>query len=203
MDDDFESSFLLTLRKYGLVSIIGLIGIGLLLYGLMQYFLPQESAEVIFTRGSEVSLSTSSATAKTIVVDLSGAVVSPGLYTISEDSRLGEVVEKAGGFAPSANKVLIAKEINLAQKLTDGMKLYIPFEGEETVVSPSSVLGSKEGLISLNTASAAQLDTLPGVGVQTAQKIISARPYSTLEELTEKKVVSMGVFEKIRDKITL
>ncbi len=204
MDDDFESSFLLTLRKYGLVTIIGLIGIGLLLYGLMQYFIPRESSEVIFTRGQESqSVSSSAATPKTIVIDLSGAVVSPGLYSVSEESRVGEVVEMAGGFALNANKALIAREINLAQKLTDGMKLYIPFEGEEVVISTTSVLGSKDGLISMNTASAAQLDTLPGIGVQTAQKIISARPYSALEELTEKKVVSVGVFEKIRNMITL
>ena len=92
------------------------------------------------------------------------------------------------------------KNINLAAKLNDGAKIYIPKieEGD-----PQEITDMKTSLININTASSETLDTLPGIGPATAAKIISNRPYKSLEELLDKKVVSLKVFEQIKDKITV
>jgi competence protein ComEA len=93
--------------------------------------------------------------------------------------------------------------MNLASKLSEGQKIYIPKLGEAKDTK-TQVLGEADevGLININTASEAQLDTLSGVGPVTAQKIIKARPYTNINQLIDKKVVSQSVFTKIKDSIT-
>lgn len=107
----------------------------------------------------------------------------------------------------SANSDYLAKNINLAQKISDGMKIYIP-SGTETVPiqtssSQTSVNSTQPALMNINTASLADLDKLPGIGVVTAQKIIDSRPYLGLEELVTKKAVGRSVYEKIEGMITI
>src|SRR3989344_3599763 len=113
----------------------------------------------------------------------------------------------AGGFSDKANTEWIAKNLNLAAKLTDAAKIYIPFAGEELATSGSmdstSTTGTtgNTGLININSANQAQLESLPGVGPVTAAKIISGRPYGSVDELLGKKIVGASVFEKIKEKI--
>lgn len=107
----------------------------------------------------------------------------------------------------SADRKHIAKNFNLAIKLTDGAKIYVPFVGE--AVSGGQVLNaSSEGiivgnLININTSSQSQLEALPGIGPVTAGKIIAERPYGSIQELLDKKIVGSKVFGQIKDKISV
>lgn len=141
-----------------------------------------------------------------ILVDVAGAVEKPGVYRLPLDSRLSDALTAAGGLAVNADRNYLSQSINLAQKATDGSKIYIPAVGESDLPSEAS---AKEGqsfittLISINSASLSQLDTLSGVGAVRAQAIIDGRPYTRIEELTERKILPQSVFDKNKDKLTL
>lgn len=145
-----------------------------------------------------LSASSSSAPVSSeILVDVGGAVVSPGLYHLKIDSRVDDAVAAAGGFSTNADKA----KVNLAAKIVDGQKIYIQSQNSKAV----SQNGGSEvsSLISINSASEIELDSLPGVGPATASKIISNRPYSSLEELKSKKAVTGATYDKVKDLITL
>src|SRR3990172_13257303 len=127
-----------------------------------------------------------------IVVHVDGAVSKPGVYEMSADSRVSDAVSAAGNLADNADM----SRVNLAAKVADGQKIYIPNIGEGVGVGEAGVEGV-QSLININTATESQLDTLPGVGPATAQKIIPSRPYSSPEELLGKKAVGQSVYEKI------
>jgi competence protein ComEA len=155
---------------------------------------------------TDLSKSTLGVSAFTIKVDVSGSVVNPGVYTLSKDSRVEDAIKAAGGVTEEISQEYLSKNINLAQKVSDGIKIYIPKEGEQTTSSANSSAPSDQtevgGLININTASLQELDKLPGVGEVTAQKIIDGRPYSGIEDLFTKKAVSRAVYEKIKEKVT-
>lgn len=105
-----------------------------------------------------------------------------------------------------ADREKVAQTLNLAAHLVDGAKIYIPALGESAPVSGGSS-GTETGLgsqtLNLNTASEKDLDSLPGVGAVTAQKIINGRPYAQVQELLDKKIVSSKVFEEIKEKVSV
>lgn len=144
-----------------------------------------------------------------IVVDVDGAVAHPGLYKLPPDSRVQAALAAAGGLSPQAD----AHRINRAAKLHDGQKLYVLSQGESTPpLAASSGQGCEgqactsaegglsgsdpegQGLVNINTANAAQLTQLPGVGPAIAQKIIDYRtangPFTSVDDLT--KVPGIG-----------
>lgn len=144
-----------------------------------------------------------------IVVDVDGAVAHPGLYKLPPDSRVQAALAAAGGLSPQAD----AHRINRAAKLHDGQKLYVLSQGESTPpLAASSGQGCEgqactsaegglsgsdpegQGLVNINTANAAQLTQLPGVGPAIAQKIIdyrtANRPFTSVDDLT--KVPGIG-----------
>lgn len=138
-----------------------------------------------------------------IKVDVSGAVNNPGVYGLSEGDRVEDALKMAGGFSSEADPEWVAKSINLASKITDGQKIYIYAKSETS--STSSTLGSSSvsGKVNINFSSSKELDTLPGVGEVTAGKIISGRPYNSVEDLLNKKVVGKATFEKIKDLVSV
>jgi competence protein ComEA len=156
-----------------------------------------------------VKTSVSPASAKEITVDIEGAVQKPGVYSLSATSRVQDALISAGGLSDKADRSKVSKAMNLAAKLVDGAKIYIPQEGEQAMASSGdsggqTVLGSEtSSVININTASESELDSLPGVGPATAAKIIKGRPYSSLEELIQKKILGTKVFSNIKDKIGL
>ena len=211
--DDFQKWLGNILRRYYLPIFLGIGGIVLLLYGLIQSVAPQKDSDMVFQSAQDRN---SSESAKLIVVDVAGAVENPGVYELDVDARIQDVLIAAGGMNKAADRVFIAKNLNLASKIIDGGKIYIPFEGE-TVKSGATtgslqsggqagypILGdSVSGLININSASESELDTLPGIGPVTAGKIIAGRPYEKIEDLVSKKAVGNATFEKIRDKISV
>lgn len=172
----------------------GIIFLGI---GLVQ-IMGRETTEVSFEKGTDISFEKEAGFE--IKVDVDGAVVHPGLYVLKPDARVQDALIAAGGLTQEANR----KAVNLAAKITDGQKIYIPKIGEAAVVQ-ASVAGveSNSGVISINNSSMSDLDKLPGVGAVTAQKIIDNRPYGSVQELLEKKVVGQATFEKIRDSVSL
>lgn len=201
-------TFLPTIKKYRFPIIIGTAGLMFLVYGLIVLLTSS-------SKDSDIQFQAAPATAKnetkeTLVIDVSGAVVNPGVYTISSDSRLQDALIKSGGLSEAADRNWVAKNINLAAKLSDGGKIYIPFQGENSAHSslPASVslgqassTGIITGLININSASLEELDSLPGIGPVTASKIIQNRPYNSIDEILSKKAVTSKVFEKIKEKI--
>lgn len=213
MQEDFSfESLVLFLRQNILlvgVSLFGLIALG---FGFFLMQPKDKEQQVMYEAGEMDSRSESGMTPRQaqgkqeehIFVDIAGAVVKPGVYEVAKDSRVQDVLHKSGGLSEEADKQGIAKSVNLAAKVSDGMKLYFPFTGESPQVmgtSASNGTASSNGLINVNTASQSELEGLPGIGAVTAEKIIKARPYTSVEELKTKKVVGNAVFEKIKEQV--
>lgn len=137
-----------------------------------------------------------------IFVHVDGAINKPGVYKLAADSRINDAVSAAGGLSSDADSA----RINLAAKLADGQKVYVarisdPVSSrtKSQLFGSSDPVSSEAGLVSINSASESELDTLPGVGPVTAGKIINGRPYSSVDDLKNKKIVNSSTFEKIRD----
>ncbi|MFH0750151.1 MAG: ComEA family DNA-binding protein [Candidatus Gottesmanbacteria bacterium] len=137
-----------------------------------------------------------------LVVDVSGAVVHPGIYSMPVGSRIADVINRAGGTSSNIDQDVADKMINRASFVTDGMKIYFP-KKENILSEQVKVLSATETIVSVNTSSSTQLDTLPGIGVVTAAKIIENRPYGSLEELVSKHVISASLLDKLRDQLSL
>ncbi len=142
-------------------------------------------------------------------IDVSGGVVQPGVYVLAADSRVVDAVAAAGGFSDAADKAGLSMKVNLAQRVSDGEKVHIPLIGEESAVSSSALGGSanpdesSQAVVSINTATQKELETLPGVGEKRAQDIIAGRPYNSVDQLLERQIVSASVFEKLQANLKL
>ncbi len=171
---------------------LSLVGIVLIIGG---WFVSAPANKKEFPKESQISQ-----IAKTIAVNISGEVVRPGVYDLSSESRVDDLIKAAGGFSDQADRDFIDKKLNLAQKLSDGAKIYIPKIGEQAVNSAST--DNKSDIVSINQASSEELKDLPGVGEATAKKIIDGRPYQNLNELVDKKIISKSLFDKLSAKIS-
>jgi competence protein ComEA len=141
-----------------------------------------------------------------IWVDVAGAVVRPGVYQLSEDGRLKDALAAAGGLSAEADREYVERKMNMAEKLKDGQKIFVQNNtlGGITQSEANSENQYSDGVsININNASAAELDSLWGIGEARATAIIEGRPYSSVEELVSKAVVPKNVFEKIKDKISV
>ncbi len=142
-----------------------------------------------------------------IVVHITGAVPRPGVYALPQGARVQDAISAAGGFLADADKT----GINLARLLEDGEKLDIPLaEGSSLVVEPVSVpteSAASTELIDINNASQSELETLPGIGPTTAQKIIDYReengPFQMTEDIMNVSGIGPGTYERIKDLITV
>jgi competence protein ComEA len=134
-----------------------------------------------------------------IVVEVMGAVKQVGVWQFNRGDRVGDALEKAGGVINDADKEFVAKNLNLASKLSDGDKIYIPFNWEvnEDEVKANSYL------ISINNASKEELMSISGIGESRANLIIENRPYFEIKELVDKKVISESLFNNIGELLSI
>lgn len=151
-----------------------------------------------------------------IFVDICGAVTKPGVYRMPPDSRVYEAVEAAGGLLPEA----AGNRVNQAQPLSDGQQIYVPTKEEAEKAGAVPAEGafpeikagenspvSENGKVNLNTADAAALQTLSGIGESKAQAILAYREehggFSSIEELMDVPGIKENTFLKIKEKIAV
>jgi competence protein ComEA len=193
------------LQRYKLQ--IGLLLVGLILIGVgviaVKYSELESETKIEVISGSEELAEEE--TVDKIIVEISGEVLKPGVYELDPGSRVNDLLIVGGGLTAQADREWVGKNVNLAQKLADGVKIYIP---RKAVESPSSkplanTPAAVPGKININIASIAELDSLWGVGEATAKKIIEARPFQKPEELLDKKIVKSNVWEAIKDQVSV
>jgi competence protein ComEA len=156
------------------------------------------------------------ATPGPIQVYINGAVAHPDIYELPPDSIVEAAIAMAGGFTEEANTAVI----NLAQPLTNGVQVYVPFVAEDPSVpavgvnEPEVIVNSRinsaidvGGLVNINTADVDALDTLPGIGPSTAQNIIDYRDniglFKTIEDLMNVPGIGEAKFKQLKDSITV
>jgi len=136
-----------------------------------------------------------------IMVYVSGAVEHPDVYSLVENSRVKDALSAAGGFRSDADP----STLNLAAPLHDGQEIHVPTQGEAPRPSTSAVHPSNP--VNINTASAEELDGLPGIGPVLAQRIVEDRqangPYESIEELARVKGIGPALLEKLQGLITI
>lgn len=142
---------------------------------------------------------------KEIMVHISGAVKNPGILKINSSKRVVDALEMAGGAIDDAD----LDKINLAAKLHDEEKIYIPKIGEVSNNEISSLVSSGEnsnfGKININTADSTELQKIPGVGAKTAEKIINYRSqnsFSSIEDIKNVDGIGDKKFESMKDYIS-
>lgn len=162
-----------------------------------------QSAPVEHVTATPQATEPATAVASDAYVHVSGAVRAPGLYVVGADARVIDAVSAAGGLADDAD----ASAINLARPVTDGEQLVVPVEGEAPPAGPSAGSGSAPGLVSVNTADAAALEELPGIGPALAARIIDWRdtegPFASVDDLLAVSGIGPKVLESLRDLVTV
>lgn len=210
MDNNLSEKLLHVAKEHWLALSLAVVGLTFFIYGLISLLgTNAQSEKISFETNSSSTVSSENSTVgqNIIAVDIEGEVVKPGVYKLKPNSLVQDALISSGGFSSFADRAWVAKNLNLALKVTDGQKIYIPREGELITTSDQSTLGSSTSissssdLININTASEKDLDSLPGIGPVTAGKIINNRPYVTINELLDKKTLSQKVFDQIKDNI--
>ncbi|ASW52353.2 helix-hairpin-helix domain-containing protein [Streptococcus suis] len=162
----------------------------------------QEQTEETSTEASEEPIQ--------LVIDIKGAVVKPGLYTLEADARVNDAVEAAGGLTSQADP----KSINLAQKLSDEAVVYVASKDENISVvastTASSAMSQEEkstSLVNLNTATEADLQTISGIGAKRAADIIAYREanggFKSVDDLNNVSGIGDKTMESIRPYVTV
>lgn len=198
-------------RRGGLVAVVGVSAVvavvvaTLLVWGRDRVDGPPAPAAQL---PRAVRVTTSQPPPPPLVVHVAGAVLRPGLVESVEGARVSEVVAAAGGLRPDAD----ASRLNLAARVVDGTRLYVPVLGESTPPPPVSAEGSAaagpgdgspvDAPLDLNSATAEQLDDLPGVGPATAAAIVAYRSrngrFATVEDLAEVRGIGPAKLEALR-----
>ena len=141
---------------------------------------------------------TSNTDKKDIIVYVTGAIQSPGLYKLSSVSTVGDVIKGAGGVLPYAD----VEAINLAETVQGGQHVHIKFNFHG---NPEALLRNQK--ININTASVKELDALPGIGPTMAKRIEEYRQskgdFTSIEDIKHVKGIGDGLFKKIRHRITV
>ena len=192
--------------------------------GLAMASFSSRSSNVSFERSDEASASdvrgsgdaspddessAKSSSAAEVYVDVDGAVVRPGVYRLKDGARVSQAIDAAGGLTAEAD----VAGLNRASKVTDGQKIYVPTVGEqqaaaavggaESGAATTPGAGSSSELVNINTASAAELQTLSGIGPSMAQSIIDERTkngtFASVDDLMRVSGIGEKKLAKIKD----
>jgi competence protein ComEA len=161
--------------------------------------------------GAPATTGTTTTKAPLIFVQVAGAVTQPGVYQMPADARVFQAVMQAGGFTEQADQ----QAVPLAARLSDGCRLYVPRRGEQATGpalsgdpgGAGSGSSASTGPVSLNSATAEQLDSLPGIGPALAQQIITYRetkgPFRSIDQLGDVPGIGPSKLEQLRPLVGL
>lgn len=145
----------------------------------------------------------------TVTVHVTGAVEDPGVYSLPLGARVDDAIAAAGGIGATGDE----SALNRAQVLLDAQQVYVPVVGEAPNASAAAAAGGAgaaggaDGSINLNSASAAQLEELPGIGPALAGEIVAWResrgPFSSVEDLDGVPGIGPAILQKVRDRVTV
>ena len=144
------------------------------------------------------------ASRQVLVVQVTGAVMNPGVYSLPAGSRVADAIKAAGGYSPDVDPRRAETGLNLAAKLIDAQSIIVPRLGDDS--SESGAQATAGGILNLNTATAEQLDTLPGIGPATAARILASRaeqPFTSVDDLVTRKLVTAATLAKFHDQVTV
>lgn len=144
-----------------------------------------------------------------IKVHIAGSVVSEGIVELEEGARVADAIDQAGGTTADANM----NQVNLAYKVQDGQKIYIPnineeeYEITEDMEGIQNIYETNSDIININTATQTELELLPGIGPSTASKIIKYREengeFKVIDDIKNVSGIGDAKFESIKDQITV
>jgi competence protein ComEA len=191
--------------------VILLVVMGLVAGGVIGYFTPRskrDNAPITISTPLPTSTPRPTSTPHPLRVYVSGAVQTPAVYQLAPGSIVQNAVDAAGGPLSDADLT----RLNLALELRDQQQVHVPREGE--AAPPPAVSGGESesagaagGLVNINTATAEELETLPGIGEVTAQRIIDYReangPFETIEDIQNVSGIGPKTFEGMKDLITV
>jgi competence protein ComEA len=156
--------------------------------------------------GEPAAASSSPSPAVVLLVDVAGWVRHPGVYEFEEGARVIDAIDAAGGARSGA----MLESLNLAAPLTDGSQILVPKQGDQgsaPVAGAPGAGGAPGGLINVNTASATELEALPGVGEVIAQAIVDYRtengPFASVDQLLDVSGIGDATLANIRDLVTV
>jgi len=198
------------LSRAELIGLVALLGVTLGGAGLWYVrSLPRPIPVTAGAPGSHApapAASASPSSAAVLVVDVAGWIRHPGVYEFEEGARVIDAIDAAGGARTGA----MLDSLNLAAPLTDGSQILVPKEGEqgEAPAPGASGSGAAPGeLINVNTASATELEALPGVGEVIAQAIVDYRtengPFTSVDQLLDVSGIGDATLENIRELVTV
>lgn len=207
--------------RVGLGAVVVLVLAGLAVAALVTAFGATGTATTVVASGpvdagAEAGADAGAATGPpergaTIFVHLLGAVAAPGLYELRAGDRAVDAIAAAGGFSAGADQ----SQLNLARLLADGEQIYVPIVGEvpsgvppgATAIGGGSAGTTAAGKVDINTADAAALDTLPGVGPATAQRILDWREangrFTAIEDLLSVTGIGDKTFAELKELVTI
>jgi competence protein ComEA len=146
----------------------------------------------------------------TVVVEVVGAVVKPGVYRLPVGSRVDDLLAAAGGYGPRVDTERAADALNRAAVLADGAQVRVPSRDDPVSTGGTGGHGGSgsaaPGLLDLNTATSAELEALPGIGPVTANKIITSREearFVAVDDLRSRKLLGEKTFDGLKDLVTV
>lgn len=186
----------------GFLLVVGGIGMNF-----KDLFLGQEKAEVATVGKISPAVKNEVEVDSSVKIDVAGEVIKPGVYELKNGSRIEDVLIVAGGLSANADRDWIEKNLNKAEKIYDGEKIYIPKVGENIEKSQFPISNVQNKVIRINSASLEELDKLDGVGPAIGQRIIDYRTenggFKSVEEIKLVPGIGDKMFEKIKDEIQL
>ncbi len=215
----YSSSYFSKLwRKFGMeIIIVGITIISIIVSAYFIYVSLQIPQETI-VKAEQVATAKNVQTK--ITIEVSGAVMSPGVFTVKTSSRIIDALSLAGGLNDYAAKEFVARNFNLTLPLKDMQKIHVPsyyevntgifneqdrylsyLSIEENQLPPPVKTPHQPEKVNVNISTVTELDELPGIGPKTAEKIVENRPFSGREELLQKKVISDSLMKQIENLI--